>query len=217
MQYRLQHIYLFLLLALPLVGFSQADTAQPKPLSHKDSLKHLSIKGKLYASAGIGQSTILWRVYGSFIGGYDPNGLTQSYVKSAEVDYGITHKLSFGAGIAYQTTSGIPQGNAYYTGGAIESTTRLNLTARILSYIYSTPHIQVYWGFRFGLSSWTDIVQPSKVANFTNGPAIGYGNLVSLSFQIPVGLRLLEEPFGIHIEAAAGTPYFIDAGLTLRI
>ena len=206
----------FLLLALPFLGLAQKDTT-----THTDTsaCRHKSIKGKIYLSAGYGQSTILWRIYGTFILGYDQHGISQSIVKNATADYGITKDMSVGVCIAYQTTSGVPQGITYNTGGAIETTTRLNLTARILRYVYCTHNIEIYYGLRFGISHWTDEVgtPPSNYDQYITGPALGYTDIVYPSFQVPVGIRFLEGPIGIHAEIGIGAPYFAEAGLTLKI
>ena len=200
----------FLLLTLPFSGFAQKDTCTGK---------HKSIKGKVFLSAGYGQSAILYRIYGTFILGYDQHNISQSIVKNATADYGITKNLTIGACIAYQTTSGIPQGITYNTGGAVETTTRLNLTLRILRYVYCTQNIEIYYGVRAGFSHWTDEVgtPPSNYDQYITGPALGYTDIIYPSFQVPLGIKLLLGPIGIHAEVGIGAPYFAEAGLTLRI
>ncbi|HSY76399.1 MAG TPA: hypothetical protein VK890_06060, partial [Bacteroidia bacterium] len=82
--------------------------------------------------------------------------------------------------------------------------------------LYSTSNMQVYCGFRGGVSYWTDIVTPTPSANSTVQPTVP-NNTAYPSIQAPIGVRFFAGPIGFHVEAALGTPYFIEGGLTFRI
>ena len=87
-------------------------------------------------------------------------GVSQSVAYNGTIDYGISKRLSLGAGVAYQTATGVPyDGGDYFN--FIENLTRLNISTRILSQVVSTDNFEFYLGFRTGISFWTDIIIPS--------------------------------------------------------
>jgi len=178
------------------------------------SNKHESIEGQIYISGGIGQSTILSRIYYVVNAPDNPAyGVSQSVVYNGIIDYGISKKLSIGAGIAYQTATGVPYTGSSNQIGLIENLSRLNISTRILSEVASTKNFEFYIGFRVGVSYWTDITIPYPVNQLT----LGNTYTRNISFQFPIGIRYFINYLGLHIEAAIGTPYFIEAGLTIRI
>jgi hypothetical protein len=210
----LKYKIIILLVVVSLAAFAQKDTS--KAIVKKDSTdwKHLSIKGKVFISAGIGQSTILIGLYSS-PGGNEAKGTSQSLVYNGTVDYGIKDKMTLGLGVAYQTATGIPAGQ-YTVYGFTENLTRLNIAARVLWVVRSTKATQIYMGFRCGVSYWTDIITPTPSPMAAFGPYLGENHVLKFpSIQIPVGIRTVGN-LALHFELAIGTPYFGEVGLTAR-
>jgi hypothetical protein len=193
-----------LLIALSLAAFGQRDTSNN------------NMKGKVFISGGIGASTILWNIYGLENGQTQNDGIikAQSIVYNGAIDYGFFNFITIGAGVAYQTANGVFEtGNVHYT----ENFSRLNLSLRLLNRTPLTDHFELYGGFRVGASYWTDIITP--VPGPTSSGALTLnGNHVAKfpSLQALIGFNFFIGHIGINLEAALGTPYFIEGGLTIR-
>jgi hypothetical protein len=208
------HILLLLLFAFSLVGIAQSDTGRTvKPADNWSR----SIKGKWYISGGIGGSTILINIYGFGAGGSqaDAVGISQSAVFDGIVDYGMLKWLTVGLGAAYQTATGAPQ-DAYNT-PYTENLSRLNVATRLLLDLPLGRHVDIYTGFRFGVSFWTDVVTPTPPLNSFR-PTLGANHVMRYpSVQYLDGVRFYIGPIGLHIEIGLGTPYLVETGLTFRI
>jgi hypothetical protein len=192
-------------LTIFLIAFSVAVFAQ------SDSSKHMSVKGQLYVNAGVGESTIFTFLYS---GQQAPlYNLSRSLVYNGMVDYGVANRVTVGACLAYQSGTGSPE--AMYEQGYTEHFTRLNISARVLYVVYSTRNMQIYYGFRGGVSYWTDKVTPTPSVGSSVPTTVG-NNTAYPSLQVPIGVRLFTGPVGFHVEAALGTPYFIEGGATFR-
>lgn len=211
---KLSCFFLILTLSLFFNCYAQQDSGKTQDI--KNSIRP-PINRKLYISGGVGLSTILYRIYYVYDQPeYAAHGTSQSLVQNGTIDYRI-NRISFGAGIAYQTATGVP-----YTGSSTqteftESLTRLNISGRILWYPYYTNKIELYTGLRVGESYWTDIITPLSPPLYWVKLALGNTYTHYTSLQIPFGIRYLIDHFGFHLEAAIGTPYFIEGGLTLKI
>ncbi len=198
---KLNHKLTIVLIAVSVAAFAQNDSAS----------KHVSVKKQFYVNAGIGESTIFTFLYS---GQQAPlYNLSRSLVYNGMVDYGISDKVMVGICAAYQSGTGSPE--AMYEQGYTENFTRLNISARVLYVVYSTRNMQVYCGFRGGVSYWTDKVTPTPTAGSSIQPTVG-NNTAYPSVQAPIGIRLFAGPVGFHVEAALGTPYFIEGGATFR-
>jgi hypothetical protein len=198
---KLTHKLSIILLAVSFGAFAQTDSTS----------KHRSVKGQLCVNAGIGESTIFTFLYS---GQQAPlYNLSRSLVYNSMVDYGVSDKVMVGIGSAYQSGTGSPE--AMHELGYTENFTRLNISARILYVVYSTRNMQVYCGFRGGVSYWTDVVTPTPSAGSTVQTTIG-NNIAYPSVQAPIGIRLFAGPVGFHVEAALGTPYFMEGGISFR-
>jgi hypothetical protein len=203
----------FVLLITPILGFSQNNSYSPsQPLTTKDSTnkKSYSINRKIFIGGGIGYSLIMDRIYGYPEG----NALSQSIVYNGTIDYGFKNNATLGIGIAYQIASGITDHNA---NACVKDITRLNIAVRYLRYLISTRHIEIYYGLRVGFSIWTDNVIKSGTPPPYPLPTLGDPTTIDPSLQVPIGIRFLIGPIGIHLEAAIGAPYFAEGGATVRI
>ncbi|MGP8215325.1 MAG: hypothetical protein ACLQQ4_07165 [Bacteroidia bacterium] len=221
----------FLLLAFSIIVFAQKDTnkTQAAPVVKQDGkkIKHFSNKGRIFIAGGIGASTILERIYFS-LGGNDAYGKSQSIVENGTIDYCLLDNKTFknftiGLGAAYQTASGIPGNGSYTSYSATEDFTRLNISVRLLLDILCTPNAEIYYGLRGGVSYWTDVITPSTATaiptllpNLMTTNSNGHYTLLCPSMQYLIGIRILG-PVGFHLEAAIGTPYFIEGGLMVMI
>jgi hypothetical protein len=210
--------YYILLAVLLLLNFevnAQKDFNATQSITSISS-EYQSTENKLYISGGVGFSTILYRIYAV----YDPPdnaayGTSQSLVYNGNIDYRI-NGISLGAGVAYQTATGVPYiGSSYNQAEFTESLTRLNISGRVLFYPYHTNKMDIYTGFRIGESYWTDVVTgPSnRHADLTLGNAQDH----YLSIQVPVGARIFFGNFGFNAELGIGTPYFAEGGITFKI
>ena len=198
---KLNHKLTIALLAISIATFAQTDSAS----------KRMSVKKQVYVNAGIGESTIFTFLYS---GQQAPlYNLSRSLVYNTTVDYGITDKVMVGMGAAYQSGTGSTE--AMHELGYTENYTRLNISARVLYVVYSTRNMQVYFGFRGGVSYWTDKITPTPSTGSAVQPTVG-NNTAYPSVQAPIGVRFFAGPVGFHIEAALGTPYFMEGGLTFR-
>lgn len=144
------------------------------------------------------------------------------------VDVKIKWNISVGVGASYQSAvmewapySNGPGGNYVYVFS--DKVTRTNLGVRILyHYPNYSKHFDVYAGIRIGQSYWHDTPSDSNtvkknVTVYTNY-FLESQNMVVPSFQMLTGLRFyFSDALAIHLEAAVGSPYVLEGGVTFRI
>ena len=198
------------------ISFAQVDSS--KSVAMPVNAKHISIKGVLFINGGIGQSTILYALYYSAPQGKN-FGISQSIVPDLNIDYGIGRIWCLGAGVAYQTAKGyaILGSSPFWDPRILENFSRLNISGRFLINLLSTNRVQLYTGLRVGVSYWTDIASPPPQGFGGPVPLIEGNNVSHLSIQIPIGVKIFWGIIGIHVEAAIGTPYYAEGGITFRI
>lgn len=94
---------------------------------------------------------------------------------------------------------------------------RINLSARALFHYGTKPRLDMYSGFRLGVTNWDTTVEPSDPALEED---LQTSNIVGLnpSIQfIPFALRgYVLENLGINFETGIGTPHWISFGLNYR-
>jgi len=202
------------LLGLSLAGFAQTDS-----LNHQRSLKH-----KVLVSVGTGYSTILSYVYDVSSEDERSKPISQSLVYNGTIDYGITDSATIGIAVAYQSAIAYPS-YIYYEGvnslktqyPNTEHFTRLNTSVRALYRFLSKRNYELYTGVRAGLSFWTDMIVANPNAPYVyQAPTLKANHVVLPSFQVPIGIRVFMGSIGLHFEAAIGTPYFAEIGLTYK-
>ncbi|MGP8214729.1 MAG: hypothetical protein ACLQQ4_04115 [Bacteroidia bacterium] len=207
----LKYKLIFILSILSFIGFSKKDSTKSQVIStnsyNNSDCKHLSIKGDFFINGGIGESTILYALTGN-LHGNGPLGGTQSFVYNGIIDYGISKNMTFGIGAAYQRASDTSV--SQMTSLQVENFSRLNLSARVLFYLLCKRHLDIYYGIRGGISFLKEVITPSMTTSDQT-------NLINLSLQGLMGIRFYTGPIGIHFEAAIGTPYFAEGGLTFII
>lgn len=211
-----QRTFIICLLSMICFGaMAQIDSASSKNNSNNFEQ---SSKGNLYVSAGLGASIIQAEIYdGQGEHSYNAIGTSQSLVYNGTIDYGIARIITIGAGVAYQTSLGIPVGGEYNS--ATEEITRLNVSIRILWNMPFSKHFEIYGGLRTGSSFWTDkIISPEPQSSINHNPlTMTAPNFTRFSVQFPCGVRYFIGFIGAHLELGIGTPYFIEGGISFRI
>ena len=202
-----------LLIYLFLTTYSLSLSAQGH--INKDSILASKI-GQVTINAGAGGSLIYWLEEG-ILGGTGYTNTTMSPVASLIADYRCTPRSSIGLAVAFQSTTGTPgdgDENTFGNGNYTEYITRTNVAFRYLVHFGKSDDFDFYMGPRIGASFWTDYV-----GGFPNFPFPAmYNDLVRFSFQFLMGFQVyFASFFGIHIEAAVGSPYFAEGGFTFRI
>lgn len=139
------------------------------------------------------------------------------------IDVGITKWMSIGFAASTQnevvnwTIYNQPPGVIYNS----DQLTRTNLAAR-LSFHFSSnstnKNFEPYCGLRIGKSFWTDIPFNTNKNQYSGTYFITTSSTVVNSCQIFGGIRrYLNDYIGLHIEIGIGSPYLLEAGLTIRI
>jgi len=147
------------------------------------------------------------------------------------IDYMVAKYFSFGLGVNYQTisfnSSITPQPtpynyNYYYYNSDPSSAqfTRWNIGVRNLFYFQSdnSDNVHFYMGARAGLSIWHEA---DTWANGAYNPQ--YRSFVNsatplFSFQLLWGMRyFFTQEIGTQLELGLGTPYYAQAGITIRL
>ncbi len=204
---KIKTIIIFLLLALPFVGFGQKDSVSAPN------------KKNLYINAGIGYNliTLLDNIvpqYSNFLGA---TALTPAI--NFCLDYG-NNKATGGIGIAFQQWWGVDDQSMNlspnYNYIATTRTMRLNVAYRHLYFIQINKLSDLYWGFHIGFSDW-------NIYDYI--PTTGYAtahttitNSFTPSVQILLGFHeYFTKNAGIHFEFGIGAPYAAEGGLTFKI
>lgn len=141
-------------------------------------------------------------------------------------DYGLVKWLSLGAGVSYQRL-GFDFTDFNYTDGGGQSNqvgdlnidaNRLNLTLRTLFHYGNSDKIDMYSGFRLGITSWglnVDASDPDVEDDLQTSPFAG---IVPTGQIIPFALRAyLNENLGISFELGIGAPHAIALGVNYRM
>jgi len=138
-------------------------------------------------------------------------------------DYRISRYFSLGVAASYEDEN-ITQ---YWGYGAsnpncFDFVSRKNVSGRILKHIkpQMANVFDTYIGLRVGASYWTDIStlapgvnpQTSLITSFLT-PTTQLTTSVQFLFGISTGST---EPLSFHLEAAIGSPYFLEAGFNFR-
>jgi hypothetical protein len=199
-------IGILFILSIPVLA--QKDTA-------KSSIPNVSNRqGQLIMDIGAGVSKIDWIVEG-IAGG--PTILSESPAVSSTFDYYATNKSSIGLCVAFQNIKDEPLNGDLPMPGVTEYITRTNVGFRLLSHFGNDPGLDYYFGVRVGVSLWTDNETPNEghySLGFVTQNGANSGNRPS--GQILFGLRINpSELLGIHIEGGIGTPYFLEAGISI--
>ncbi|MEN0045829.1 MAG: hypothetical protein AAF806_02085 [Bacteroidota bacterium] len=141
-------------------------------------------------------------------------------------DYGLAKWFSLGAGVSYQRlgfdftdfsyTDGQNQNNQ--VGDLSVDANRLNITLRTLFHYGNSDKIDMYSGFRLGITSWglnVDASDPDIEEDFQTSPFAG---IVPTGQIIPFALRAyLSEKLGLSFELGIGAPHAIALGLNYRM
>lgn len=172
---------------------------------------------------GIAASTIEWGlkyplstiINTSFVPSRVTQFISVSPVYSATADYGIGLGAAVGYGLAWQSVN-TNTGKYAYVGNKrypiTERFTRTNQGWRLLYHTGVSTVFDFYNGLRLGESFWTDNTTPAAAIPDSKQ------NEIDISIQYLFGCNIFfSDIFGIHIEAALGTPYFIEAGLNIRM
>jgi hypothetical protein len=170
--------------------------------------------GEISVNAGLGYSIILPLIASSG----SSSGVSGTYPPAYNgiVDFGIMSRFSIGVGLCYESTT-ITTVNqfspyGYYTGQPTkEIISRTNLGIRPLWHFGHTEKLDGYLGGRMGVSFWK---QPD---NSNSNFSLENGNFLLPTLQFVIGVRtFLTSDFGLHAEAAFGSPYFIEVGISFR-
>jgi hypothetical protein len=172
-------------------------------------------EGQVVVDAGLGYS-LIFAVPGILIsdGSYSSHSATPAI--NATADYALLDRFSLGLGITYQSVT--LNYADYYNNvtGAPEtystSISRLNIGIRPLYHFASRKRIDLYIGARFGLSIWNNANANDP---YNSGSSTYSGTLPS--FQALFGVRkYFSHHVGAHVEFALGTPYFMEAGISVK-
>ncbi|MEM9887800.1 MAG: hypothetical protein AAF849_18035 [Bacteroidota bacterium] len=142
-------------------------------------------------------------------------------------DYGIVKWFSVGGGLSYQNMgfeiqnlSYLDEDEALQKGVDLVDVgiNRINIGIRPLFHYGNNDKLDLYSGFRIGLTSWiTDVTaSDTNIQNdIDSTPFAG----VNLAFQvIPFALRgYFSENFGINFETGIGAPHYFSLGLNYRL
>ncbi len=221
---------LFFIFFLPLAVFAQtADSnmhiAPPSEKASRmpDTGFHANgLKKQVIINAGFAWSSgityIMELIHGANpdagLGAAGPNSFNVGATYHFGADYGISYRTTVGLAISYVQVTG-----NYDSLGTKEKFTRLNIGARLLyHFTKNCARKDWYCGIRWGLSFWADnlpaLASPVEYYESYFSP----NNPIEPSIQILLGWRRwFTYGFGINIEAAVGTPYFLEGGLTFRL
>ncbi|HXP50354.1 MAG TPA: hypothetical protein VN922_10385 [Bacteroidia bacterium] len=201
MRHSIKYISILLLFTLPYFGFAQKDSTKHDTTKAIVNKNELSTKGKFYIGAGLGYDGDNNTTNGPVLGSQTP-------VYNATIDYGVQYNITLGIAGAYQSVNYTDDSPAFaYT----HKLTVSNFSVRVLYNLFNSRSVEVYSGLRFGSS-------------FTKDDAISYKNQstvtksTTITGQGLIGLRLLWDFIGLHLEAGLGNaPYYVEGGLTFRI
>ncbi len=142
-------------------------------------------------------------------------------------DYSVGKRFSIGAGVSAQRLGvdllGLEyaddQGYAQYT-DVVADLTRLNIAARPLFHYGNNPKLDMYTGFRVGITSWLGEVEADGDegrVEYGSYNILGSG-LVPAFQVIPFGMKIyFSERIGMNFETGVGTPHFISGGVSIRL
>jgi hypothetical protein len=176
-------------------------------------------------------STFLASVNTTYAYDYPPDFYCSSITsnKGGAMDVGVIDFFSIGFAASSQSevVNWTPNEGGPWHLNFSDRISRINLAVRLLFHLpmsWTTKYFDPYGGFRIGESRWNDIpsANNSTYTYLTTGQILAYfinkPNLVVPSFQVLFGLHFYPIKFiGIHAEAAIGSPYLVEAGLTIRI
>jgi hypothetical protein len=154
--------------------------------------------------------------------GGGPVFLTETPAINLMVEYLFLKGLSLGIAGTYQSETDhpySPQMSETET-WVNEQISRYNISGLCLFHFLNSPVNDMYLGFRGGVSSWTDVITSNNasVAGNTLNTTMPFSRYMAGSFQIVSGYRIfLLSNFGIHFEAAIGSPYFFETGITFQL
>jgi hypothetical protein len=191
-------------------------TALPESIIKKDTTdKGPSIKHKLFVNCGVGLNTVGIRLYGLFTPAGGGSG-TLGFTYNGTVDYGTYRNLTVGLGFSYEEINGEPLASVESERN-FEYLTRFNCGVRVLRYYVHTNYCYVYTGFRIGLSYWRDIPYDINAPSKSDANTTLEDKSLFPSFQALAGIKLIYRVIGLHLEVGIGTPYFAEAGLSIKI
>lgn len=162
--------------------------------------------------------------YGSVSGDFVGRSLPAFQVN---YDYGITKWFSVGGGISYQNLNFTISDLSYTSpNGTVESvdrvrfsTNRINVAGRVLFHYGNAGDIDMYSGFRFGVTNWLTDFSATDAAierDIENG--IPFFGVVPAAQLIPFGLRgYFGENWGANFELGIGSPHFLSLGASYRL
>ncbi|MEM8528827.1 MAG: hypothetical protein AAGG68_29600 [Bacteroidota bacterium] len=137
-------------------------------------------------------------------------------------DYGVAKWFSIGIGASYQRlgfdftdfTYTDENGQVNDIGDLNINANRLNLTLRPLFHYGNSDKIDMYSGFRVGITNWRlgfDTSNPNLEEDLKDSPFFG---IVPTAQLIPFALRAyLSENFGLSFELGIGAPHAIALGV----
>ncbi len=151
-----------------------------------------------------------------------PFFISETPAYNCTIDYTFFGKLSIGVGGAYQAVNDNPYEQPTSSGTdafwATEKVIRYNISGRILYHFIQENKIDLYAGVRAGESIWMDSwvtynpPSPNVSANLSKAPGTKTGSVQAL-----IGFSVFPiYNIGFHVEAAIGTPYFLEGGITFR-
>jgi hypothetical protein len=143
-------------------------------------------------------------------------------------DYGIAKWFSIGGGISFQQLE-LNIRDLTYTDnelGAIEriaslnmETSRINITARVLFHYANNDKLDLYSGFRLGVTNWLTTANASDAAfeaDLEND--IPFFGVVPTGQLIPFAMRIyFNENLGVNFETGIGAPHFLAIGVNYRL
>jgi hypothetical protein len=191
----------------------------------QDTLVHKSREKLDYQpiiiNAGIGGSLMELAVPGgNLIGGGGPAFLYNSPAFNATLNYNFTKKFSIGIGGAYEWFTDHPgYGQSETASWETEKISRYNVTWIVLYHFSKLVYSDAFTGLRIGASVWNDQI----TSNTQNYPTSIVYQTMSTStlqrgcFQLLFGYQYFPiYNFGLHAEIGIGTPYFAEAGISIR-
>lgn len=142
-------------------------------------------------------------------------------------DYGLTKWFSIGGGLAYQKVSAELMDLSYTETAsgemvALESANlkinRTHLGVRALFHYGNSNRMDLYSGFRLGLTNWgtkVEATDPRFEENLKESNIFGFAPSIQI---IPFALRgYVTEQIGISFETGIGTPHFFAFGINYRM
>ena len=148
-------------------------------------------------------------------------------VLSFSYDYGLKDWFSVGVSGAYQHLEGNIQ-SISYTREADDTSVRItsanfdidrvNISARALFHYGTKARLDMYSGFRLGISNWGTVIDASDEVFEEDLKTSNISGLFPAIQFIPFALRgYVTENIGINFETGIGPPQWISVGINCRL